>query len=50
MIGETLLVDEIDSAGLAWVTKHWHLGNGKVDAEGVGLAAHEMQLVPELDR
>jgi hypothetical protein len=44
MIGEVFTVEEIDDSGLAWVTKWWHLGNGRHDAHGVGLSASEMEL------
>lgn len=47
MIGDTFIVDEVDSAGLAWVTKTWDLGDGKHDAHGVGLSATEMELLSE---
>jgi len=47
MIGEVFTVGEIDSSGLAWVTKHWDLGEGRFDAHGVGLSASEMELVGE---
>ena len=47
MVGQVFTVDEIDSSGLAWVTKHWPLGEGRFDAHGVGLSASEMELVRE---
>ena len=47
MIGEVFTVEEVDSAGLAWVTRLWDLGDGKYDAHGVGLSASEMELVGE---
>jgi hypothetical protein len=45
MIGKVFEVEEIDEAGLAWVTKWWHLAGGNSDAHGVGLASLEMELV-----
>ena len=45
MIGQSLMVNEIDSTGLAWVTALWHGEGGEVDGEGIGLAADEMELL-----
>jgi hypothetical protein len=45
MIGGVFEVEEIDSAGQAWVSKTWSAGNGEFDGHGIGLAQSEMELV-----
>jgi hypothetical protein len=45
MIGDVFQVEEIDSAGLAWVSKMWSVGDGETDGHGIGLAQSEMELV-----
>jgi hypothetical protein len=45
MIGALFEVEEIDAAGLAWVTKWWDLETSDPSGHGIGLSPSEMELV-----